>query len=312
MSLKALNLIKQLAKELALRPEQVERTIKLFDEGNTMPFIARYRKEVTGGLDEEQLRTLEERLSYLRNLEARKEEVLRLIGEQGKLTPQLEEAIKQATILQEVEDYYRPFRPKRRTRATMAKEKGLEPLALMIWQQEQTSGDPLDWVEAYVNPELGVEDATQALAGALDIIAEQISEQAEWRRMIREYLWEHARITSELKTDDAAGAVYRQYHNYIEPVKKIPPHRTLAINRGEKTGFLKVGLQVELQPLLEKVSALVLSNPKSIFAENLKAATEDSLTRLLLPSLGREIRAALTATAEEQAIKVFALNLRQL
>ncbi len=307
-----MDLIKQLATELTLRPEQVERTIKLFDEGNTLPFIARYRKEITGGLDEEQLRTLEERLRYLRNLEARKEEVLRLIGEQGKLTPELEEAIKQATILQEVEDYYQPFRPKRRTRATVAKEKGLEPLALMIWQQEQTNGDPLLLAEAYVNPELGVEDANQALAGAMDIIAEQISEQAEWRRMIREYLWEHARITSELKTDDPAGAVYRQYHNFTEPVKKIPPHRVLAINRGEKTGFLKVGLDVELQPLLERLFALVQSNPQSIFTDYLKAATEDSLTRLLLPSLEREIRASLTATAEEQAIKVFGLNLRQL
>jgi len=182
----------------------------------------------------------------------------------------------------------------------------------MIWQQEQTNGDPLLLAEAYVNPELGVEDANQALAGAMDIIAEQISEQAEWRRMIREYLWEHARITSELKTDDPAGAVYRQYHNFTEPVKKIPPHRVLAINRGEKTGFLKVGLDVELQPLLERLFALVQSNPQSIFTDYLKAATEDSLTRLLLPSLEREIRASLTATAEEQAIKVFGLNLRQL
>lgn len=307
-----MDLIKQLAKELAIRSEQVERTIKLFDEGNTMPFIARYRKEVTGGLDEEQLRNLEERLIYLRNLEARKEEVLRIIGEQEKLTPELEQAIKEATILQEVEDYYRPFRPKRRTRATIAKEKGLEPFALLIMRQELTSGDPLLLAEPYVNPELGVEDTQQAMVGAQDIIAEQISDQAEWRKMIREYLWEHAHIASELKTEDAEAEVYRQYHNYTEPVKKIPPHRILAINRGEKVGFLKVGLHFELQLLLEKLCALVLRNPSCIFKDYLKTAVEDSLNRLLLPSIEREIRAALTAAAEEQAIKVFAMNLRQL
>ena len=202
MQFKTLDLIKQLASELELSIDQVNRTVKLFEEGNTLPFIARYRKEVTGGLDEEQLRRLEERLGYLRNLEARKEEVLRSIEEQGKLTPELEQAIKAATIRQEVEDYYRPFRPKRRTRATKAKEQGLEPLAALIWAQELTTGDPEEVAAAYLRPDLGVEEPKQALAGALDIIAEQIADQAEWRRMIRDYLWEHALIASEMKTDE--------------------------------------------------------------------------------------------------------------
>lgn len=218
-----MDLIKQLSVELKISPEQIERTIKLFDEGNTMPFIARYRKEVTGGLDEEQLRNLEERLAYLRNLEARKEEVLRIISEQGKLSPELEQAIKKAEKLQEVEDYYRPFRPKRRTRATMAKEKGLEPLAEIIMAQELTKGDPKQIAVEYVNLDLGVDDPEQAITGAMDIIAEQISDHPEWRKFIRGHLWENALLCSEIKEETAEAAVYRQYHNYSEPVKKIPP-----------------------------------------------------------------------------------------
>ncbi|HHW11882.1 MAG TPA: RNA-binding transcriptional accessory protein [Firmicutes bacterium] len=307
-----MDLIAQLASELGLGIEQVRRTVKLFDEGNTLPFIARYRKEVTGGLDEEQLRRLEERLGYLRNLEARKEEVLRSIAEQGKLTPELEQAIRAATIRQEVEDYYRPYRPKRRTRATKAKEQGLEPLAALIWAQELTTGDPEEVAAAYLNPELGVEEPQQALAGALDIIAEQIADQAEWRRMIRDYLWEHALIASELKTEEPEAQVYRQYHQYSEPVKRIPPHRVLALNRGEKEGHLKVSLQIDQAPLLRRLEELVLKNRASIFTPHLIATIEDSFDRLLFPSIEREIRAALTETAEEQAIKVFGLNLRQL
>ncbi|NLC53488.1 MAG: RNA-binding transcriptional accessory protein [Firmicutes bacterium] len=307
-----MDLIKQLASELELRIDQVSRTVKLFEEGNTLPFIARYRKEVTGGLDEEQLRRLEERLGYLRNLEARKEEVLRSIEEQGKLTPELAQAIKAATIRQEVEDYYRPYRPKRRTRATKAKEQGLEPLAAMIWAQELTSGDPEEVAAAYLRPDLGVEEPGQALAGALDIIAEQIADQADWRRMIRDYLWEHALIVSELKTEELEAQVYRQYHQYTEPVKRIPPHRILALNRGEKEGHLKVGLQIDPSPIHRKMEELVLKNRTSIFTPALIATVEDSFNRLIFPSIEREIRNALTETAEEQAIKVFGLNLRQL
>ena len=312
MQFKALDLIKQLASELELSIDQVNRTVKLFEEGNTLPFIARYRKEVTGGLDEEQLRRLEERLGYLRNLEARKEEVLRSIEEQGKLTPELEQAIKAATIRQEVEDYYRPFRPKRRTRATKAKEQGLEPLAALIWAQELTTGDPEEVAAAYLRPDLGVEEPKQALAGALDIIAEQIADQAEWRRMIRDYLWEHALIASEMKTDEPEAQVYRQYHQYTEPVKRIPPHRILALNRGEKEGHLKVGLQCDQSPILRRMEALVLKEQACIFTPYLIATIEDSFNRLIFPSIEREIRAALTETAEEHAIKVFGLNLRQL
>ncbi|NLY91470.1 MAG: RNA-binding transcriptional accessory protein [Firmicutes bacterium] len=307
-----MDLITQLATELGLRREQVSRTVELFDQGNTLPFIARYRKEVTGGLDEERLRRLEERLTYLRNLEARKEEVLRSIEEQGKLTPELAKAIKEATIRQEVEDYYLPFRPKRRTRATKAKEQGLEPLAQLMLAQEMENGDPREVAAAYLRPDLGVEEPEQALAGAMDIVAEYIADQAAWRKMIRDYLWEHASISSELKKDDKEAQVYQQYHQYTEPVKRIPPHRVLALNRGEKEGCLKVGLQLETAPLLRQVEALLLKNKACIFTPYLQMALEDSFNRLLFPSIEREIRAELTETAEEQAIKVFGLNLRQL
>ncbi|HBR29480.1 MAG TPA: RNA-binding transcriptional accessory protein, partial [Firmicutes bacterium] len=239
-----MDLTKQLASELGFGLEQLNRTIKLFDEGNTLPFIARYRKEVTGGLDEEQLRRLEERLTYLRNLEARKEEVIRSIEEQGKLTPELAQAIQAATVRQDVEDYYRPFRPKRRTRATKAKEQGLEPLAALIWAQELTEGDPQEVAAPYLCPDLGVENSEQALAGALDIIAEQIADQATWRRIIRDFLWENAMLAAELKTEEPEAQVYRQYDQYAEQVKRIPPHRVLALNRGEKEGHLKVRLQL--------------------------------------------------------------------
>ncbi|HHT49125.1 MAG TPA: RNA-binding transcriptional accessory protein [Firmicutes bacterium] len=307
-----MDLINQLASELELSREQVSRTVKLFDEGNTLPFIARYRKEVTGGLDEEELRRLEERLIYLRNLEARKEEVLRSIEEQGKLTPELAKAIKGATIRQEVEDYYLPFRPKRRTRATKAKEQGLEPLADLIFSQEMETGEPEEIATAYLAPGLGVETPEQALAGAMDIIAEYIADQAAWRKIIRDYIWEHALIVSELKKEEKEAQVYQQYHQYSEPVKRIPPHRILALNRGEKEECLKVGLQLEPTPLLQQLEALVLKNKASIFTSYLKATIEDSFNRLIFPSIEREIRTALTEKAEEQAIKVFGLNLRQL
>jgi uncharacterized protein len=306
------DLTKQLASELGLGFEQINRTIKLFDEGNTLPFIARYRKEVTGGLDEEQLRRLEERLTYLRNLEARKEEVIRNIEEQGKLTPELAQAIQAATVRQEVEDYYRPFRPKRRTRATKAKEQGLEPLAALLWAQELTEGDPLEVAAPYLCPDLGVENVEQALSGAQDIVAEQIADQATWRRIIRDFLWENAMIAAELKTKEPEGQVYRQYDQYAEPVKRIPPHRVLALNRGEKEGHLKVRLQLETELLLRKIETLVLKDNANIFTSYLKTTVADSLNRLILPSIEREIRAALTENAEEHGVKVFGLNLRQL
>jgi len=313
-----LDLIRELAEELNLSRGQVERTVELLDQGNTLPFIARYRKEVTGGLDDEELKGLEDRLIYLRNLQGRKEEVLRLIEEQGKLSPDLAERINAATKLQEVEEYYRPFRPKRRTRATIAKEKGLEPLAIIIKTECITEGDIRSTVEDYFRPDLGVETMEEALNGAMDIVAEEISDDHNLRRIARDFIWEQALIASELKPDEPTApnsresAVYRQYHHYTEAVRSIPPHRILAINRGEKEGLLKVELQIEKRPLVEKLQKLVVKNNASIFTEYLLKAVEDGFNRLIWPSLEREIRGDLTEAGEEQAIKVFAMNLRQL
>jgi len=319
-----LDIIKELATELGLSEAQVSRTVELLEQGNTLPFIARYRKEVTGGLDDEQLKILEERLNYLRNLQARKEEVLRLIDEQGKLTEDLANQIKEATKLQEVEEYYRPFRPKRRTRATIAREKGLAPLAALIKEESMTEGSLEQIVGEYLRPDVQVNTVEQALAGAMDIVAEEISDDHNLRRIVREFIWEEALICSELKEKSSAdavadateaakeGAVYRQYHHYTEAVKKIPPHRILAINRGEKEGYLKVELQLDKTALVSRLERLVVKNTASIFTEYLHKAVEDSFSRLIWPSIEREIRANLTEKAEEQAIKVFAMNLRQL
>lgn len=318
-----MDIIRELAKELGLSVAQVGRTVELLDQGNTLPFIARYRKEVTGGLDDEELRTLEERLSYLRNLQDRKEEVLRLIDEQGKLTGDLAKQIKQATKLQEVEEYYRPFRPKRRTRATIAKEKGLAPLATLIKDESITEGSLEQIVGEYLNPDVQVNTTAEALAGAMDIVAEEISDEPNLRRIVRDLIWEEALISSELKVDDSSTdgaseegakerAVYRQYHKYTEAVKKIPPHRVLAINRGEKENHLKVELQIDKSLLITRLEKLVVKNSASIFTEYLRKAVGDGFSRLIWPSLEREIRASLTEKAEEQAIKVFAVNLRQL
>ncbi|HHU51031.1 MAG TPA: RNA-binding transcriptional accessory protein [Firmicutes bacterium] len=319
-----MDIIKELATELGLSEAQVSRTVELLEQGNTLPFIARYRKEVTGGLDDEQLKILEERLNYLRNLQARKEEVLRLIDEQGKLTEDLANQIKEATKLQEVEEYYRPFRPKRRTRATIAREKGLAPLAALIKEESMTEGSLEQIVGEYLRPDVQVNTVEQALAGAMDIVAEEISDDHNLRRIVREFIWEEALICSELKEKSSAdavadateaakeGAVYRQYHHYTEAVKKIPPHRILAINRGEKEGYLKVELQLDKTALVSRLERLVVKNTASIFTEYLHKAVEDSFSRLIWPSIEREIRANLTEKAEEQAIKVFAMNLRQL
>ena len=319
-----MDIIKELATELGLSEAQVSRTVELLEQGNTLPFIARYRKEVTGGLDDEQLKILEERLNYLRNLQARKEEVLRLIDEQGKLTEDLANQIKEATKLQEVEEYYRPFRPKRRTRATIAREKGLAPLAALIKEESMTEGSLEQIVGEYLRPDVQVNTVEQALAGAMDIVAEEISDDHNLRRIVREFIWEEALICSELKEKSSAdavadateaakeGAVYRQYHHYTEAVKKIPPHRILAINRGEKEGYLKVELQLDKTALVSRLERLVVKNTASIFTEYLHKAVEDSFSRLIWPSIVREIRANLTEKAEEQAIKVFAMNLRQL
>jgi protein Tex len=311
-----MDLIKTIAQELKIGPRQVENTVALLDDGNTIPFIARYRKEVTGELDEEQLRDIEERLNYLRNLEARKAEVLKSIEEQGKLTPELAQAITAATKLQEVEDIYRPYKPKKRTRAMIAKERGLEPLADLIWSQEIVSGSLDELVAPFINADLGVEDVAAALAGAKDIIAEKVADDPGYRKMLREYFWDQATIASEAKTNAAHPPdeldEFKMYAEFKEPLKKVPPHRILALNRGEKKEALKVGLEVTNEEAQSKLVNKIIINHKSIFTTELEAAIIDGYKRLLFPSLERELRTAITETAEEHAIKVFGLNLRNL
>lgn len=313
--------IKIIVTELKLHPWQVENTVRLLDDDNTIPFIARYRKEATGELDEEQLRAIEERLKYLRNLEARQEEVLHAIEEQGKLTPELAAAIRAATKLQEVEDLYRPYKQKKRTRAMIAKERGLEPLADLIWNQQVETGQIEDWAAAYVDSEKGVANSAEALAGARDIIAEKLSDDPDYRKALREFIWGEALITSEAKAAKAEGKKaataaeldeYRMYAEFKEPLKKIPPHRILALNRGEKEEALKVNLDAEHETALLKLNHLIITNPKSLFTSDLEAAISDGYKRLLFPSLERELRTAVTETAEEHAIKMFGLNLRHL
>lgn len=316
-----MDIVKVIALELSISPKQVENTVNLLDEGNTIPFIARYRKEVTGELDEEQIRNIDERLTYLRNLEARKAEVLKSIEEQGKLTPELAQAITEATKLQEVEDLYRPYKPKKRTRAMIAKERGLEPLADLIWEQRTESGSIDELVAPFVNTDLGVETTADALAGARDIIAEKVSDDPDYRKVLREFLWDQAVITSEAKevkaekkkdAEEAELDEYRMYAEYKEPINKIPPHRILALNRGEKEEALKVSIEADHEVAIQKLNHLIITNKKSIFTSELEEAIADGYKRLLFPSLERELRAALTETAEEHAIKIFGLNLRNL
>lgn len=299
----------RLAEELDLKLYQVEKTVALLDEGNTIPFIARYRKEVTGSLDEEQLRNLADRLTYLRNLNARKEEVIRLIAEQDKLTPELEELIRKATVLQEIEDLYRPFRPKRMTRATKAKERGLEPLALLFINQEMESGDLLELANEYIDPEKELPNVESVLQGVRDIIAEMISDNADYRKFIRTYTFNEGFLESEAKSDEITK--YEMYYEYKEALKKIPPHRTLAINRGEKEEALKVKVIAPVERILKELKQQVIIK-KSIFTEHLVLALTDSYDRLIAPSIEREIRANLTEQAEEYAFEIFKTNLRNL
>lgn len=297
-----------IAQELNLRESQVKATIQLLDAGNTIPFIARYRKEVTGELDENALRQIVERLQYLRSLEQRKEEVLRLIEEQGKLTDELAEQIRNAKILQEVEDLYRPYKQKRRTRATVAKEKGLEPLALWLMEQDPKA-QPQEEAQKYINPQLGVESIEEALSGAGDMIAEMISDDATMRKRIREATFRLGDIVSVGKKSEERSP-YEMYYDYREPVRKIPPHRVLALNRGEKEEFLTVKIEVPVEPLLNILQqAYVKQGAAALLVAN---AAEDAYKRLIAPSIEREVRGELTEKAEEQAIKVFAANLRQL
>ncbi|NQF16974.1 RNA-binding transcriptional accessory protein [Brevibacillus sp. HB1.3] len=304
-------MIQTIAQDTGVKPHQVERTVALLDEGNTVPFIARYRKEMTGQLDETQIRAIEERVRYLRNLSVRKEEVVRLIDEQGKLTDELRAAIERATKLQEVEDLYRPYRQKRRTRATMAKEKGLEPLANYLMSLPKT-GNPEEEAKPYINPEKGVETTEQALQGAMDIVAEILSDDPEIRQWVRQRSVQKGLLLTEQKAEEADEKnVYQMYYAYSEPLKKVVPHRVLAINRGENEGILKVSIEAPVAEILAWMQKRTI--PRDTVARELLTLTvEDAYKRLIAPSIEREVRAELTEAAEERAIHIFAENLRNL
>lgn len=304
----------RLAAELNLKLFQVEQTVSLLDEGNTIPFIARYRKEMTGSLDEEELRSLSERLNYLRNLVSRKEEVSRLIAEQGKMTPELAAAIESANVLQEVEDLYRPYRPKRMTRATKAKERGLEPLAWLFWAQEITSGDLTPLAQEYVDAEKELATIEAVLGGVRDIIAEMIADDADFRKFIRRFTLDQGVWESEAKTEEVSRGLskFEMYYDYSEALKIIPPHRILAINRGEKEEMLKTRIIAPVEQIMAELEKHVITNLKSIFVDQLKMAIADSYDRLIAPSIEREVRAYLTERAEEYAFEIFKTNLRNL
>ena len=299
-----------LAQELSCKETYIENVISLLDEGNTLPFIARYRKELHGGMDDTQLRTLEERLKYLRNLEERRREVKTSIENQGKLTEDLVRAIDAAATLAEVEDLYRPYKQKRRTRATMAREKGLEPLALLLFSQGKNLPSPAELAKKAIDPEKGVETVEDALAGASDIIAENISDDADIRKSLR--LLANAKGTAGSKAaKEDAESVYQMYYEFAQPIGKLQSHQVLALNRGEREGFLKVSLDVPRDLALDRIWKRVLK-PGSAATEFVRAAAEDSYDRLIAPSLERELRAALTDEANESAIHNFALNLKPL
>ena len=305
-----MDIVKKIAAELEIRPQQVEAVIKLIDEGNTIPFIARYRKEAHGSLNDEQLRNLSERLTYLRTLEEKKEQVLATIEEQGKLTDELKTQILAAETQVLVEDLYRPYRPKRRTRAIIAKEKGLEPLAQIILAQEVT--EPLETIaEQYVSEKKEVKDVADAIAGARDIIAEQISDNADYRKYIRDITREEGILISTAK-DEKAQSVYEMYYEYQEPVKKIAGHRVLALNRGEKEKFLVVKLEAPEERILTYLCKKTITEENEIVTPVLEEAVTDSYKRLIAPAIEREIRNELTEQAEDGAIKVFGKNLEQL
>ncbi|RMG22730.1 MAG: RNA-binding transcriptional accessory protein, partial [Methanobacteriota archaeon] len=300
-----------IAEELNLRAIQVANTVELLDTGNTVPFIARYRKEATGKLDEEQIRAIEERIKYLRMLEERKSTILRTIEEQGKLTPELKKKIEATLKLQELEDLYLPYKPKKRTRATIAREKGLEPLAEMILRQEMESGDAVSIAQQFVDEEKGVATAEEALAGARDIVAEIISDDAEVRKAIRELTRKTGILTSVAKNPELQSD-FEMYYDFSEPVRTIVPHRVLAINRGEREKVLSVSVSVDIEQMIEEIRKRYLTNSNSIFIEHLEQAMEDSYKRLIAPSIEREIRNELTEKADSHAIQVFAKNLKNL
>ncbi|MFZ5652340.1 MAG: Tex family protein [Bacillota bacterium] len=302
-------LFKIIAAEAGISAGQVEKTAALLDDGNTVPFIARYRKEATGELDEVKIRLVEERIRFYRNLNARKEEVIRLIEEQGKLTPELQEKILKATRPAEVEDLYRPYRQKRKTRASVAREKGLEPLAVYLLSHPR-SGDPQVEAGKYIDPEKGVATAGEALQGAMDIVAEEISDDPEVRGWVRENAFRNGIIVT-CAAEKGKTSVYEMYYDYREPVRQLAPHRVLAINRGEREEFLKVSVEVDEGRIIDYIARRWVRTP-SVTSELLMAAVRDSYRRLIAPAVERDARSGLTERAEEQAVLVFSKNLRQL
>jgi protein Tex len=303
--------LRMMEQELNVKGKQINQVIELLEEGNTVPFIARYRKELTGGLDEVQIKDIMDRWTYLQNLASRKEEVIRLIDEQGKLTEELKASINKAQKLQDIEDLYRPYKQKRRTKATVAKEKGLEPLAL--WLLEQQDKNPLEAAKDYINEEKEVLSAEDALQGAKDIIAEMLSDDADMRKWIREDTFSKGEIKTEGKNTEAdEKKVFEMYYEYQEPIRKIVPHRVLAVNRGEKEGMLKVGIVAPAEFILSKIERKTIKRSGSPSAPYLQEAIEDAYKRLISPSIEREIRASLTEQAEERAIHIFSENVRSL
>ncbi len=307
-----MDMIETLAKELSIGRQQAESAVRLLDEDNTIPFIARYRKEVTGGLDDTVLRALEERLRYLRSLQKRREEVFALIQASGKLNEQqlnqVEVSLQRANLLSEVEDIYRPYKQKRKTRASAAREKGLEPLAQFLQAQRQGSSLEQE-AQKFIDPKKGVEDAAQAIAGAQDILAEQLSDSPQVRARLRDYLQKNARILTTIGTKE--NKIYKMYSDYSESIGKIPSHRVLAIDRGEREEALKVSLEADSQAALHLLEQELIRK-NSPFAKQLREVCEDSYKRLLFPSLERQIRAQLTERADAQAIGVFSENLKNL
>lgn len=306
-----MDIILTLAKELGLREEQVRRTVELIDEGNTIPFIARYRKEVTGSLDDTVLRDLDEKLTYLRNIEKRKAEVTELIAAQDKLTPEIEAAIAAAATITEVDDIYRPFRPHRKTRASVAKEKGLEPLAALLLEQRAKYEPSIETLaEGYINEEKGVSSADEALSGAMDIIAEIVSDNADYRKKIRELTFKNGMLVSKGTTEE--DTVYSGYYDYSEALKSMPHHRILAVNRGEKEDKLKVSIEISEDIILNFLSSSVITDHRSPAEKYVTAAIVDGYDRLIAPSVEREIRSDMFDAASEGAIVNFEVNLKNL
>ena len=305
-----MDIIGKLKEELNVEKWQVEAAVKLIDEGNTIPFISRYRKEATGSLNDEVLRNLYERLTYLRNLEEKKEQVLKSIEEQGQLTEELKARIVAAETMVVVEDLYRPYRPKRKTRASVAKEKGLDGLAQFILAQE--TNEPLEKeAEKYINEEKGVAGVAEAIQGAKDIIAEMISDEADYRIYIRKITMEEGKLTSTAK-DEKAESVYEMYYQYEEPLKKVAGHRTLALNRGENEKFLVVKVEAPVERIHQYLRTKVITNDNHVTSPVLEDVITDSYDRLIAPAIEREIRNELTEKAEDGAITVFGKNLEQL